>query len=71
MGNHAPAWRVKASSHLPYGTVVTEHNKEAGIYRAVLETPVSDTSDNEHEAHRRLADRLEAIVRELRKTHGR
>lgn len=64
------SWELKASSHLPYATILIELDRETGVYRAVLVAPISDTSDNQHEAMRRLADRLEHTVREIRRTHG-
>lgn len=53
------AWKQHGRSFLPFAEVLTEYN-------AVV-APITDVSDNYHEARRRLAERLEATARDLRK----
>lgn len=62
------SWKQKSISS-PFGgaTIVVEQEDESGFWRVIL-SPVTEVSTiNEHEAKERLAAKLEALVRELKR----
>lgn len=61
------SWNWRGTSHLPHGEVVVEQDDESKIFRASLVTTVADSASSAAMARSRLADKLEAIAKDLRR----
>ncbi len=60
------SWRTSGMLLIDGCSVRIDYNESEGLYRATLDDKVVDFSSNPTEVRRRLADKLENLVRRLR-----
>jgi hypothetical protein len=62
-------WKQTSKSYLGGCDVITEHCAEEDLYRVTIQpgAGLRTYSVNQFEARRQMADRLEVLLRELRK----
>lgn len=62
------AWKVSSCVSVGgAGQIVTEYNGDEELYRVSIDVVHKEYAQNQYDARRRLADKLDALARELRK----